>query len=323
MDFIKELGYLAIATRLKRLTERFMRGAIEVYQAFNIDFEPRWFALFYLLYSQKASLSISEIAQSLKISHPAVIQISQMLVKKKLIESVQDNEDRRIRRLRVTDKGNELASALQPIWNDFEIATSKMFEGTGIDMLGMIQKIEGDLDREDISDRIIKQIKKRQYDAVEIVGFAPEYIEDFKALNVAWLEKYFKVEKKDLDILTNPESEILNKGGYVFFARLNGEVVGSGALLKVDDETFEITKMAVAERAQGKQVGKRLTDTLIEKARTEGAKRIILKTDNKLWAAVNLYRKAGFLVTMDIGIQTTDRYERERCGITMKLDLRG
>ncbi len=320
MDFIKELGYLAIATRMKRLTDRIMRGAIEVYQAFHIDFEPRWFALFYLLHSQESSLSISEIAQALKISHPAVIQISEMLAKKGLVESLQDNEDRRIRRLSLTDKGKALASALQPVWYDFEIATSRMFESAGIDMLDVVWKIEGELDRESISERIIKQVKERQYRAVEIVDFSPELKEYFRTLNTEWLEKYFSVEEKDQKILMNPESEIIRRGGFIFFARLDGELVGTGALVKVDDETFELAKMAVTERAQGKQAGKRLTDALIQKARTEGAKRILLKTDNKLWAAVNLYRAKGFKVTKGERIKT-GLFDREKCGIIMKLEL--
>jgi len=320
MDFIKELGYLAIATRMKRLTEQFMRGAIEVYQSFNIDFEPRWFALFYLLHSQELSLSISEIAQSLKMSHPAVIQTSQMLVKKELVESKQDDEDRRVRRLKLTDKGKQMASALEPIWNDFEIATARMFDGAGIDILDVVERIEVELDKESISERIIKQVKERQYKAVDIADFSYEYREYFKTLNTEWLEKYFEVEKEDLKILMNPESEIIRKGGYVYFARLNGEVVGTGALLRVDDETFEIVKMAVTERAQGKQVGRRLTEALVDKAKAEGAKNIILKTDNKLWAAVNLYRKSGFKVT--VGEKNTSwLFDREKCGILMKLDL--
>lgn len=320
MDFIKELGYLAIATRMKRLTERFMRGAIDVYQSFNIDFEPRWFALFYLLHSLGTSLSISEIAQSLKMSHPAVIQISQMLVKKGLIESKQDDEDKRIRRLSLTDKGKDLTSALQPIWNDFEIATSKMFEGAGIDILDIVQRIESELDKEAISARIIKQVKERQYNAVEIADYSDEYGDYFKALNIEWLEKYFEVEERDLQILTDPVSEIIHKGGFIFFARLEGEVVGTGALLLVDDVTFEIVKMAVTERAQGKQVGKRLTSALIDKAKEEGAKHIILKTDSKLWAAVNLYRKSGFKVTVG-ETYASGPFDREKYGIVMKLDL--
>jgi DNA-binding MarR family transcriptional regulator len=320
VDFIKELGYLAIATRMKRLTDRFLRGAIQVYQSFDIDFEPRWFALFYLLNSRGASLSISEIAQSLKLSHPAIIQISQMLVKKGVVESSQDDEDRRVRRLKLTNKGKELASTLQPIWNDFEIATARMFEGAGIDILDVVQRIESELDKEPISERIIKQVKERQYNAVEIVDFSHEHREYFKTLNTEWLEKYFEVEKEDLKILMNPESEIIHKGGFVFFARLNDEVVGTGALLRVDDETFEVVKMAVTERAQGKQVGKRLTVALINKVKAEGAKHIILKTDNKLWAAVNLYRKSGFKVTMGEK-NASGMFDREKCGLVMKLDL--
>jgi DNA-binding MarR family transcriptional regulator/N-acetylglutamate synthase-like GNAT family acetyltransferase len=320
MDFIKELGYLAIATRMKRLTEQFMRGAIEVYQSFNIDFEPRWFALFYLLHSQGSSLYISEIAQSLKMSHPVVIQISQMLVKKELVESKQDDGDRRIRRLNLTEKGKRLASTLEPIWNDFEIATAKMFDGAGIDILDVVQKIEIELDKESISERIIKQVKERQYNAVEIIDFSYEYKEYFKTLNTEWLEKYFEVEDIDLNILMNPESEIIRKGGYIFFAKLNGEVVGTGALLYVDEETFEIVKMAVTERFQGRQVGKRLTKALIDKAKEEGAKSILLKTDNKLWAAVNLYRKFGFKVTVNEK-SVSGLFDREKYGILMKLNL--
>ncbi|MGD9347843.1 MAG: bifunctional helix-turn-helix transcriptional regulator/GNAT family N-acetyltransferase [Candidatus Aminicenantes bacterium] len=320
MDFIKELGYLAIATRMKRLTDRLMRGAIEAYQSFDIDFEPRWFALFYLLHSQGSALSISEIAQSLKISHPAVIQISQMLIKKDLIESIQDDADRRIRRLKLTDKGIGLASALEPIWNDFEIATARMLDSAGVDILDVIRKIESELDKESISERIIKQIKERQYNAVEIFDFSYEYRDYFKTLNIEWLEKYFEVEEEDLKILANPESEIIRKGGYIFFARLDGEVVGTGALLYVDGETYEIVKMAVTERAQGNQVGKRLTAALIDKAKEEGAKSIILKTDNKLWAAVNLYRKFGFKVT--VGEKSASGiFDREKCGLLMKLEL--
>jgi DNA-binding MarR family transcriptional regulator len=321
MDFIKELGYLAIATRMKRLTDRFMRGAIEVYQSFNIDFEPRWFALFYLLHSRGGSLSISEISQSLKMSHPAVIQISQMLVKKGLIDSFQDEGDRRIRRLGLTERGKEMASALQPIWNDFEIATARVFESAGVDMLDVVQKIEGELNRASISERIINQIKERQYNSVKILDYSEEYKDYFKTLNLEWLEKYFEVEKRDLEILMNPKSEIIHKGGFIFFARFAGEIVGTGALLMVDSETFEIAKMAVTERAQGKQVGKRILDALIKKAREESAKRIVLKTDNKLWTAVNLYRKAGFRVTVGEKVKTTGIYARERYGIIMKLDL--
>lgn len=320
MDFIKELGYLAIASRMKRLTDQFMRGGSKVYKTLGIDFEPRWFTVFYLLYTQDSPLSISNIAHFLRISHPAVIQTTQMLIKKGLVDSFQDDQDRRIRRLVLTEKGRKLADSLLPIWNDFETATAEVFLEADVDMLGIIQKVEGKLDDEDIGNRIIGRIKKRQYDEVKIVDFAPEYEDYFKKLNYEWLNKHFKVEDYDQKVLLNPEKEIIQKGGFVFFARLGSDIVGTTALFRVDPLTYEIAKMAVTEKAQGRQVGRKLTETAIQKARDEGAKKIILKTDNRLRAAVNLYRKLGFQVAK---AETTanSKYEREKFGIQMKLDL--
>lgn len=320
MDFVKELGYLAIASRMKRLTEHFMRGGSQAYKSLGIDFEPRWFTVFYLIYSQDEPLSISEIADSLKISHPAVIQTAQMLVKKGLIKSFQDSQDRRVRRLVMTGKGKELVNFLIPIWSDFETATVEVFEKAGVDMLGSIQRIETCLDEEDIGSRIINRIKQRQYEAVEILDYSPEYKEHFRKLNYEWLDKYFRVEELDKKILMNPEKEIIQKGGDVIFARLRGEIVGTAAILKRDDESYEIAKMAVSSEAQGVQVGRRLSEEAIARVKQRGAKELMLKTDHRLRAAVNLYRSLGFKLAKKEA--TADgKYERDRFGIQMKLDL--
>jgi ribosomal protein S18 acetylase RimI-like enzyme/predicted transcriptional regulator len=320
MDFIKELGYLAIASRMKRLTDRLMKGGQEAYRSLGIDFEPRWFSVFYLIFSQDIPLSISDIAASLKISHPAVIQTSQMLLKKGLIESFQDRKDRRIRRLIITQKGKDLANFLLPVWNDFVAATAEMFENADVDMLAVIERIEGQLDEEDTGKRIIKKIKERQYHSVEILDFAPEYQKYFKELNYEWLEKYFTVEDQDRKMLLDPQREILDRGGFILFARLEDEIIGTTAVLKADDETYEIAKMAVAGRAQGKQVGLKLTDEAIARAREKGGKKILLKTDNRLRSAVNLYRKSGFRIAQ-AQTTATGKYNRERFGIVMSLDL--
>lgn len=320
MDFIKEIGYLGIASRMKRLTERFMRDANKVYKSLNIDFEPRIFTVFYLIFTQGKPLSILEISSSLNITHPAVIQAAQMLTKKGLVDSYQDDTDHRIRRLTLTAKGKRLADFLIPIWNDFEMATSELFTDAQVDMLSVLQNLEGQLDKEELADRIIKRIKERQYNEVEILGYAPKYREYFKTLNYEWLEKFFKVEELDKKILTDPEKEIIHKGGSIFFARIGDEIVGTTALLKVDKNTYELIKMAVTDKAQGKQAGRKLLDAAINKAKEMGAKKIILKTDNRLRNAFNLYRKLGFKIAK--GEKTVSgRLDREKYGILMKLDL--
>jgi GNAT superfamily N-acetyltransferase len=78
--------------------------------------------------------------------------------------------------------------------------------------------------------------------------------------------------------------------------------------------------MAVTEKAQGIQVGRKLTEEAIAWAREKGAKKLVLKTDNRLRAALNLYRSSGFKVTQTKST-TDEKYARERFGIQMKLDL--
>jgi len=44
----------------------------------------------------------------------------------------------------------------------------------------------------------------------------------------------------------------LQPGGHILMARYNREIVGTCALIKTDDDTYELAKMAVTERARGK-----------------------------------------------------------------------
>jgi GNAT superfamily N-acetyltransferase len=321
MDFIKDLGYLAVATRMKRLMERFMRGAGEVYRNLGIDFEPRYFAVFYLLSRSEDPLSISEIAAALKISHPAVIQTTQLLLKKRLVVSAQDESDRRKRLLTLSQKGKKTAEVLQPVWEDFISASEQLFQGIDVDILGVYQKIEDALDEEELSDRILRQIKKSQSNRVDIVEYRPEYKEVFKRLNEAWLRQYFEIEKRDLEVMENPEEKVLKRGGSVFFALIGGKAVGTAALLKVDEQTYELTKMAVEPSFQRKQAGRKLAEAALDKARTQGAEAVILWTDSKLHAAVSLYQKLGFEM-IEASDMVSIPYKRAQCGIMMRLDLR-
>ncbi len=129
---------------------------------------------------------------------------------------------------------------------------------------------------------------------VVIESFKPEYREHFKRLNLEWLETFFHVEPHDIEVLSNPEEEILKHGGEIFFAKLNGDVVGTCAMVKVDAETFELAKMAVTESAQGFGLGRKLAITVIDHARRAGATKMFLESNSRLLPALNLYRSVGF-----------------------------
>ena len=129
---------------------------------------------------------------------------------------------------------------------------------------------------------------------VRIVGYRPELQRFFENLNRAWIERYFKMEAVDFEILQHPQTNIIDKGGAVLFAELNGQIVGTVALKYYDPETLELAKMAVDENYQGHGIGEKLGRAAIEKARELGAKKLILFTNSSLQPALRLYARLGF-----------------------------
>lgn len=149
-------------------------------------------------------------------------------------------------------------------------------------------------------------------DGCQIVTFDSAYRDDFKQLNIAWLQRYFKVEPIDERVLSNPEAEILAPGGEIIFALVNGLVVGTVALKREAVDAFELTKMAVEERWQGRGYGKRLLVAACELAKLRGAQRVILYSQSALRPAITMYFANGF-----IELPMTDaRYAR--CDIKME-----
>ena len=130
---------------------------------------------------------------------------------------------------------------------------------------------------------------------VKMVPYKPEYQPAFESLNRAWIEKYFWIEPIDVQVLQHPEQKILEGGGEILLAVVESQAVGVVALKRVSETIFEFTKMAVDETFQGKGIGEKLAIAAIAKAREKNATKIILYSNTKLVAAINLYRRLGFV----------------------------
>jgi GNAT superfamily N-acetyltransferase len=151
---------------------------------------------------------------------------------------------------------------------------------------------------------------------VQVVPYEPSHHEAFRRLNEAWIGRYFTIEPPDSRVLDAPQEQILDKGGHILVALLDGEPIGVCALLRVDDSTFELAKMAVAEQARGLGAGLKLGEAAKATARAAGASRLILESNTILTPAITLYRKLGF--TEFSGVPS----EYDRCNIHMELSLR-
>ncbi|SFU61582.1 Acetyltransferase (GNAT) family protein [Pustulibacterium marinum] len=129
---------------------------------------------------------------------------------------------------------------------------------------------------------------------VSIVAFTTEERDAIRKLNYEWLERYFKLEPGDVKSLNNPETEILAKGGYIFYAKYEGNIVGCVALMKKTDRVFELSKMAVTETIQGLGIGKLLLEYCLDFAANHHFLKLIIYSNTKLKSAIHLYQKYGF-----------------------------
>ena len=85
------------------------------------------------------------------------------------------------------------------------------------------------------------------------------------------------------------------KAGGTFLVALNGEqVIGSGALRRLDAETGELKRMWLLEAYHGQGIGYRLITNLIEFGRDQGYASIRLQTSPLQARALAFYRKVGF-----------------------------
>jgi len=130
---------------------------------------------------------------------------------------------------------------------------------------------------------------------VEIIPFSSDLREHIKTLNIEWLQKYFRVEEKDELVLSNPQEEIIDKGGMIFYAKFNDEILGTVSLMKLDEDTFELSKMAVSDKAQGLGIGNKLLIHSIAVAEENNIKKLILYSNRILLPALHLYEKFGFI----------------------------
>lgn len=152
--------------------------------------------------------------------------------------------------------------------------------------------------------------------SIKIIPFESQYAQDFYDLNIEWLETYFYVEDFDRDVLSNPEKYIINKDGHIFFAKLNGIVIGTVALMPTQNPlVFELTKMAVSTKFRGQYTGQKLMQHCIDFAQQSNYKALMLYSNTKLKNAIYIYRKYGFV---ELPLEIDSPYKRS----DIKMELR-
>ncbi|MCM1371996.1 MAG: bifunctional helix-turn-helix transcriptional regulator/GNAT family N-acetyltransferase [Bacteroides sp.] len=296
MDFFERTGKMAIGSRLRILTEMLTRDAASIYGLYGIDIKPKWFPVFYSLTDEQPQ-SVTAIAKEIGQSHPSVSTIVKEMMKAGLITEIDDKADRRCTLITLTEYGKSLSQELIAQLRDVERAVEQISAECDNDLWAAIADWEKALRHKPILDRVREIKERREHSEVEIVEYQSQYKKAFYDLNRKWIELYWELEPHDIEVLENPEKNILEEGGHIFVALYNGFPVGVCALCPMPEEStydFELAKLAVNNSIRRKGIGRRLCNAVIDKARELGGKMLFLESNTRLKTAIALYRKLGF-----------------------------
>ena len=129
---------------------------------------------------------------------------------------------------------------------------------------------------------------------VQIAPYEAKYHQEYKKLSMEWLEKFDLFEEADRVMLEHPKEYILDKEGYIFLAHYDNTIVGTIAVIKIGESSFEILKLGVNENFQGLGIGRKLMVYCLDLCKQLQARKIILETNTKLVSAIKLYESLGF-----------------------------
>ncbi|ADB42042.1 bifunctional helix-turn-helix transcriptional regulator/GNAT family N-acetyltransferase [Spirosoma linguale] len=316
MTVFEKTGKVALGSRLRILSARMTDDAARIYQMYEVDFSPKWFPVFFLL-AQEGEKSVTELAIEVGHSQPSVTKIIKEMIAAGLVQEKLQVDDKRKTVAELTQKGREVAAKVQLQSEDVDLAIDALIAESNHNLWEALAEWEYLLDQESLLRRVQQQKKRRESKDVRIVPYEDKYQSAYKALNVEWISTFFKMEEADYKALDHPHEYILDKGGMIFVALYKDEPLGVCALIKCNEGPygFELAKMAVSPKAQGKNIGWLLGMAAIDAARQAGASKIFLESNTMLKPAIGLYQKLGFQKI--VGIPSP----YERCNIQMELSL--
>ena len=130
---------------------------------------------------------------------------------------------------------------------------------------------------------------------MELIINSTALLNDLISLNEEWISSFFELEDADYALAANP-CQIIENGGYTFSLVVEGEVLGVCALFNEGGGVFELARMAVSPKHQGKGLGKRLILACFAKLSEIRANKVYLLSNTKLTSAISLYKKHGFKI---------------------------
>ncbi len=131
---------------------------------------------------------------------------------------------------------------------------------------------------------------------ITILPFQSEYQAEAKNLVLAGLAEHWGTldPTKNQD-LNNISSTYAN--GFFLVAWHNNQIIGTGALLPMSNDTAEIVRVSVVANMRRKGIGKMILQKICERAQIDGYKRLVVETTETWNEVIEFYKQFGFQIT--------------------------
>ena len=223
-------GELILGSRFKRLSDKYLSNVYRIYREQNIDFEPSWFSIFYLLdrYNQ---ITITDISQMLDLTQSAISQMVSTLESKNLVKVEVHRKDKRVRVVSFTEKGKELLVSVKPIWKLIKSNMREILnEGDNSKyLLDALDEMEVSFERKPLAERVLESLREGGY---FFVKYQKDYYLPLKRILFDWM---FNFGAPYSDVVNSFE-EIVNKNrDRILLAVKDREVVASAFCFEKED----------------------------------------------------------------------------------------
>ncbi len=155
-DLIHEMGYIALATRLKRISDKMTYSTRLMYKKMDIDIEPNWY-LVIILVKETPNISVMEIAKNLSFTHQSVITMTNKMMNKGYLQISKDIEDKRKTIFNITPKTVEILPQIVEVWKTGKKVIYDLLNGDTA-ITKHLEILESNLDEKSFGERIINKL---------------------------------------------------------------------------------------------------------------------------------------------------------------------
>jgi predicted GNAT family N-acyltransferase/DNA-binding MarR family transcriptional regulator len=259
MDIIEQSGILALGSRLQQINELLRKEAALFYKSRDIEFEPKWFPIIYIL-SVEPYLGVVELSKEIGLTHPTTIGLLKELEEEGLIRSLKDKEDERKRNVSLTDKARTLIKTMQPLWTAMAKALVQL-TSTPNNLLSAISETNEKVKEKSFFNRMNEMMEVQKGDS----SHKDRVVKVNKVSGADELKMVLAIRKEVFVREQNvpPEFEARNDEDAVHYLATVNDLPAGTARYRKTDSGIKLERFAVLKYYRGMQVGDTLVKTIL------------------------------------------------------------